>query len=67
MVNGLFVEAAGGTIYRPSTADKRAFREAAGGMRGWYTRAFGDTWLIRLDKAVAACERREAGADSIQH
>ncbi len=52
-------EAGGGTVYVPTDAEKAAFREAAGGMRAWYTTTYGDVgeaWLTRLDAAVAACE-----------
>ncbi|MGF1544175.1 MAG: TRAP transporter substrate-binding protein DctP [Parvularculaceae bacterium] len=61
-------EAAGGEIYAPDPEEKRAFQEAASGMRAWYADNYGREWLDKLDAAVAECERAtdaafdEAGA-----
>jgi len=49
-------EAGGGTLYVPTTAEKRRFREAAGGLRLWYAEQYGEEWLHRLDAAIEACE-----------
>ncbi|MEO0880504.1 MAG: C4-dicarboxylate ABC transporter substrate-binding protein, partial [Pseudomonadota bacterium] len=47
---------AGGEIYVPTPAEKRAFQDAVSGMRGWYSKNYGEIWLTRLDDAVNACE-----------
>ena len=47
---------AGGEIYVPTPAEKRAFQDAVSGMRGWYSTNYGEIWLTRLDDAVNACE-----------
>jgi len=47
---------AGGEIYVPTPDEKKAFQEASGGMRDWYTGQYGDEWLTKLDAAVADCE-----------
>ena len=46
----------GGTLYVPTPEQKRAFRDAAGGMRDWYVEQYGTLWLDKLDRAIAACE-----------
>ena len=46
---------AGGTIYVPTPDEKAQFQQASSGMRKWYTDKFGDTWLTKLDAAVAEC------------
>jgi tripartite ATP-independent transporter DctP family solute receptor len=56
---GLF-EAAGGTIYRPSVAEKQAFIDASSQMRPWFAKRFGNNWLDLLDKAVAQCPASSA-------
>lgn len=48
--------AAGGAIYVPSPEQKSMFREATTGVREWYSKTYGDKWLVKLDQAVAACE-----------
>jgi TRAP-type transport system periplasmic protein len=48
-------EAAGGTIYRPSAAEKQAFVDASQHMRPWFAKRFGPQWLTLLDDAVAQC------------
>ena len=48
---------AGGTVYALSPEEKLAFQQATAGMRDWYATSYGDTWLTRLDGAIAACEQ----------
>ena len=48
-------EEAGGTVYSLSTEEKAAFRDAAGGMRAWFSETYGSEWLDRLDTAVSTC------------
>jgi len=50
--------ASGGTLHTPTASEKQAFREAARGMRDWYTDTYGDAWLTELDNEVAACEAK---------
>jgi len=47
---------AGGSIYVPSTDEKKAFQEASSGMKEWYVGQYGDEWLAKLEAAVADCE-----------
>lgn len=54
--------AAGGEIYEPTAAERRAFRSAAAGVREWYAQRYGREWLERLDAAIAACPPAEARA-----
>lgn len=49
-------EAAGGTIYRPSTDDRQTFIDATSGMRDWFAERYGNDWLQGLDDAVDACQ-----------
>jgi tripartite ATP-independent transporter DctP family solute receptor len=49
-------EESGGSIYVPTQEEKMVFQGAASGMREWYVDQYGDEWLTRLDKAIAACE-----------
>ena len=49
-------EAAGGAIHMPDPEEKQAFEEATAGMKDWFKSQYGDTWLIKLEKAVADCE-----------
>jgi TRAP-type C4-dicarboxylate transport system substrate-binding protein len=46
----------GGEIYVPTPEEKRAFQEAASGMRDWYVEQYGPEWLEKLDAAVSECE-----------
>jgi tripartite ATP-independent transporter DctP family solute receptor len=48
-------EASGGAVYRPTNAERAAFKDAAAPMRAWYLERYGDRWLMRLDEAVAGC------------
>ncbi len=48
--------AAGGVVHTPTPAEKASFREAATDLRDWYADQFGDAWLERLDREIAACE-----------
>lgn len=52
-------EQAGGTIYRPSVAEKKAFKDAASNMRGWFISEFGSEWLNLLESSVAACDAQQ--------
>jgi tripartite ATP-independent transporter DctP family solute receptor len=52
-------EQAGGTIYRPSVAEKQAFKSAASNMRGWFISEFGSEWLNLLESSVAACDAQQ--------
>lgn len=54
--------ASGGTLHSPTAEEKQAFRDAARGMRDWYTKTYGDGWLRDLDEEVAACEAQVTGA-----
>ncbi len=49
-------EKAGGKVYVPTPEEKQAFQEATAGMKDWFKDQYGDTWLIKLEKAVADCE-----------
>ncbi len=49
---------AGGIIYAPSPEEKIMFRDAAKGVRDWYSKTYGDTWLVKLDQAVQTCEKQ---------
>lgn len=51
-------ENGGGSIYVPTPDEKLMFRSAAQGVRTWYTAAYGDVWLNKLDQAVTACEKQ---------
>lgn len=47
---------ANGEVYVPTPEERTAFEEAATGMKDWFKNEYGDTWLIKLEKAVADCE-----------
>ncbi len=51
----------GGQIYAPSPEEKQAFRAATAGMRDWFVRSYGATWLERMDREVRACEAKVDG------
>jgi len=53
----------GGSIYVPSREEKDMFRDAAKGVRDWYSKTYGDEWLIKLDEAVGTCEVQIDAAD----
>jgi TRAP-type C4-dicarboxylate transport system substrate-binding protein len=48
-------EEAGGTIYRPSVAEKQAFKDASVNMRQWFITNFGQEWLDLLETSVEQC------------
>ncbi|MBU3003755.1 TRAP transporter substrate-binding protein [Paraglaciecola arctica] len=48
-------EQAGGTIYRPSLAEKQIFKDTSVNMRQWFVDNFGNEWLDLLDTSVAQC------------
>jgi len=48
-------EDAGGTIYRPSVAEKQAFKDASSNMRQWFISNFGEDWLDLLGSSVEQC------------
>jgi tripartite ATP-independent transporter DctP family solute receptor len=52
-------ELAGGTIYRPSVAEKQAFKDASSNMRGWFIDKFGSEWLDLLESSVATCDAKQ--------
>ncbi|MEP1445512.1 MAG: TRAP transporter substrate-binding protein DctP [Paraglaciecola sp.] len=49
-------EQAGGTIYRPSIAEKQMFKAASENMRQWFIDNFGNNWLDLLDASVSQCD-----------
>jgi tripartite ATP-independent transporter DctP family solute receptor len=49
-------EQAGGTIYRPSVAEKQAFKDASRNMRAWFIDKFGNEWLDLVESSVARCD-----------
>jgi len=51
-------EQAGGTIYRPSIAEKQAFKDASVNMRQWFITNFGQQWLDLLETSVEQCNAR---------
>jgi tripartite ATP-independent transporter DctP family solute receptor len=52
-------ELAGCTIYRPSVAEKQAFKDASSNMRGWFIDKFGSEWLDLLESSVATCDAKQ--------
>lgn len=48
-------EQAGGTVYRPSVAEKQAFKDASNNMRAWFINKFGDEWLDLVERSVVRC------------
>lgn len=52
-------EQAGGAIYRPSVAEKQAFKDASSNMRGWFISQFGNEWLDLLESSVATCDAQQ--------
>jgi tripartite ATP-independent transporter DctP family solute receptor len=48
-------EQAGGTVYRPSVAEKQAFKDASNNMRAWFINKFGDEWLYLVERSVVRC------------
>jgi tripartite ATP-independent transporter DctP family solute receptor len=52
-------EQAGGTIHRPSVAQKQAFKDASSNMRGWFISQFGHEWLDLLESSVATCNAQQ--------
>ena len=48
-------EEAGGTIYRPTVAEKQAFKDASVNMRQWFITNFGQDWLDLLETSVEQC------------
>lgn len=53
---------AGGTVYVPTSEEKAKFREAASGMRAWFTERYGSVWIDRMDAAIGACEASSSAA-----
>ena len=49
-------KAAGGAVYTPTTEERAEFVAAAVDLRDWYTKQYGDEWLLKADAAIAACE-----------
>lgn len=50
-------EAAGGEVYTPTAAERRAFVMAAGRVSTWYMEEYGHEWLVWLEGAIAEAER----------
>ena len=50
-------EQAGGTIYRPSLAEKQTFQDASVNMRQWFLDNFGIDWLDLLASSVVECNK----------
>lgn len=50
-------EDAGGQVYTPTAEQKQAFRDAASGMREWFSAQYGNEWLDLLDESVAVCRK----------
>lgn len=48
-------EEAGGTIHRPSAAEKQAFKDASQDIRQWFIDKFGDEWVSVLEQSVEIC------------
>ncbi|MBU3017476.1 TRAP transporter substrate-binding protein DctP [Paraglaciecola agarilytica] len=48
-------EKAGGTVYRPTPAEKQAFKDASKNMRQWFKQNYGNDWLTLLETSVAQC------------
>jgi tripartite ATP-independent transporter DctP family solute receptor len=48
-------EQAGGNVYRPSVAEKQAFKDASNNMRAWFINKFGDEWLYLVERSVVRC------------
>ena len=53
-------EAAGGTVYALSAAERRAFVMAAGRVSTWYMAEYGHEWLVWFEAAIAEAERQIA-------
>ena len=51
---------AGGTIYVPSAAEKKAFQAAVKPVERWYVDKYGERWLRELRGAISSCERNVA-------
>ena len=45
----------GGVIYEPTLSQKKMFQEAAYGMRAWYSKTYGNEWLLKVDSKVESC------------
>ena len=45
----------GGVIYEPTQSEKKMFQEAAYGMRAWYSKTYGNKWLLKVDNKVESC------------
>jgi TRAP-type C4-dicarboxylate transport system substrate-binding protein len=48
----------GGVIYEPSPYQKKMFQDAAQGMRTWYSKTYGDEWLLKVDSKVESCKAK---------
>ena len=46
----------GGQIITLDAREKAAFQKASEGVREWFVDEFGDTWVKKLESAIAACE-----------
>jgi TRAP-type C4-dicarboxylate transport system substrate-binding protein len=56
--------AGGGVVDYVTDAQRAEFRAATEPLRRWYAGRYGEEWLLRLDAAIADCERRRANEPS---
>jgi TRAP-type C4-dicarboxylate transport system substrate-binding protein len=50
--------AGGGSVYTPTTDERRAFIMAAGRVSTWFMDTYGADWIVWLEEAIAEVERR---------
>lgn len=50
-------EQAGGEVYRPTVAEKAAFKQASQPLRDWFIQNYGEHWLNLLEFQVEACQK----------
>ena len=50
-------EEAGGTIYRPSIEEKKAFKAASSNMRQWFIDRYQNEWVDLLEASVEQCSQ----------
>ncbi|MEM7406528.1 MAG: TRAP transporter substrate-binding protein DctP [Pseudomonadota bacterium] len=49
---------AGGSVYVPTPAEKKAFQQAAKPMEKWFVDKYGDEWLTKVRASITACEKQ---------
>lgn len=52
-------EKAGGTIHRPTSEQKEAFKTASSEMRQWFIDSYGEQWLRVLEDSVEQCNKTD--------